>query len=96
MKVVEIAPNSGISWHVTDSLIGIPELQHQTEWINTTIVWEIQPKADTTYVLLKHIGLVSQLECYEICTDGWQRFTDSLRSYVQSGIGYPFRAVNDV
>lgn len=95
MQVEEFFPDTRIVWYVTDSQIGIPELKNQTEWINTTIIWEITPQENTAKLELTHVGLNEKIECYGICANGWQQFTDSLKSYVQSGKGYPFRAVND-
>lgn len=93
MQIKEIVPNIKLVWYITDSLIGIPELRNQTEWIDTTIVWELTPLRDSTRLQLTHKGLNSSVECYTICCSGWHQFTDSLKSYVQSGKGYPYRVL---
>ncbi len=95
MQIAEISPNTKLVWFITDSLLGIPELKNQTEWINTTIIWDIIPQGNVTILKLTHIGLSENVECYTICSGGWQQFTDSLRSYIQFGKGYPFKAVKE-
>lgn len=91
IKVKEISPNSKIVWHVENSLIAIPELKNQTEWIGTTITWEIKQKHDILELVLTHIGLDKSIECYDICSNGWQQFTASLKSFLETGIGSPFK-----
>jgi len=91
MKVEELIPNTKVVWYVTDSLIGIPELKNKTEWINTKIIWEISTLEDRPELQLTHFGLTPQIECYSICEVGWQNFTDSLTSFIETGIGKPFK-----
>lgn len=90
MKVKELTQDSKIVWDVEDSLMAIPDLNKQTEWIGTTIQWEIKTKQDFSELELTHIGLDQSVECYDICTNGWRQFTDSLKSFVETGEGKPF------
>lgn len=91
LLIDELIPYKKVVWQVTDSLIDIPELKNKTEWINTKIVWEITDQDNQTELLLTHIGLTSQIECYTICANGWNSFTDSLKSFVLTGKGEPFK-----
>ncbi len=91
MKVEELIPNKKVAWIVTASLIDIPELKKKTEWINTKIVWEIVSKDDQTVLHLTHFGLTPQVECFNICQDGWHNFTDSFTQFISTGIGNPFK-----
>lgn len=91
MVVDELVSNKKVVWNVTDSLINIPDLKNKTEWINTKIVWEIQLKNNQTELHLTHFGLTPQVECYNICQDGWHNFTDSLTQFINTGIGRPFK-----
>lgn len=95
MLVEEIFPNTRIVWRVEDARIGISELKNQTEWINTIIVWQITPHENFSELVLHHIGLNKEIECYDICVNGWQQFLNSFRSYVEFGKGYPFSASNE-
>jgi uncharacterized protein YndB with AHSA1/START domain len=90
MLVEEIVPNQKVIWHVTDSLIDIPDLQNKTEWINTKIVWEMSSLSGQTFLHLTHFGLTPQVECYTICESGWHSFTDSLSEFIITGVGKPF------
>jgi len=90
IRVEELSPDSKITWKVNDSLIAVPGLKNQTEWIGTTIIWEITPEVNGAKLQLTHIGLSPDIECYEICAAGWQQFTHSLKSLVETGKGDPF------
>jgi uncharacterized protein YndB with AHSA1/START domain len=91
MAVEELIPNKKVVWNVTDSLIDIPELNNKTEWINTKIVWEISAQDDQTELHLTHFGLTPQVECYNICQEGWYNFTNSLTEFINTGSGKPFK-----
>lgn len=90
MQVQELSDNSKVVWQVKNAVIAIPGLKNQTEWIGTTIVWEIMQQENITELQLTHIGLRPGIECYEICTNGWQQFTDSLKLFLETGKGSPF------
>lgn len=90
MRVAELIHQSKVVWYVEDSLIAIPGLGNQTEWIGTSIVWEIVKKENYTEVHLTHIGLLPTIECYDICSDGWRQFIASLKQYLETGEGTPF------
>ena len=92
MRVKELVPDSKVIWYVEDSLIALPELKNQTEWIGTTIVWEIEQKEEITRIKVIHIGLNPEVECYEICTGGWVQFVNSLKLFLETGKGSPYKA----
>lgn len=91
MCVDELAHNAKVIWYVENSLIAIPELKNQTEWIGTTIVWEIKEQGNSTELHLTHISLNPEIECYDICTSGWLQFTDSLKLFVETGKGNSYK-----
>lgn len=91
IRVEELVLDTKVVWYVEDSLINIAELNNQKEWIGTTIVWKIQEEDDNAVLKLTHIGLNPEIECYEICSSGWQQFTNSLKLYLQTGAGTPFK-----
>ncbi|WP_222166162.1 SRPBCC family protein [Edaphocola aurantiacus] len=90
MKVQELSADEKVVWLVEDSLIDIPGLSKQKEWIRTTIIWEILTKEHSTELKLTHIGLSPEVECYEICSGGWQQFTGSLKLFLETGKGAPY------
>ncbi|MBV8325462.1 hypothetical protein [Chryseobacterium sp.] len=91
MRVKELKVSSKVIWYVEDSLIAIPELKNQTEWIGTTIIWDIEHKESNTQIKITHIGLNPDIECYEICANGWIQFINSLKLFLETGKGNPYR-----
>ncbi|MCJ7935396.1 MAG: SRPBCC domain-containing protein [Chryseobacterium sp.] len=90
MRVKESILNSKVIWYVEDSLIALPVLKNQTEWIGTYIVWEIKQKENSTRLQVTHIGLRPSTECYDICSEGWLQFTNSLKLFLETGKGNPY------
>lgn len=91
MRVRELTANAKVVWSVEDSLIALPELKNQTEWIGTTIIWEIEGKKEISQIKLTHIGLNPAIECYEICSNGWLQFIGSLKKFLETGEGTPYK-----
>lgn len=91
MQIEELIPSKKIVWLVTDTLIDIPELNNKTEWLNTKIVWQLKTKETNTIIQVTHIGLSPDIECYGICSTGWQQFCYSLKSHLENGKGMPFK-----
>ena len=91
-KVIEYVPNDKVVWkcikanHVHGVLENIRE-----EWLNSTVFWEISEKDGNTSISLIHKGLVPELNCYDVCTSGWNFFVcDSLKQYLDTGSGKPY------
>jgi uncharacterized protein YndB with AHSA1/START domain len=91
MRVEEIIPKEKVVWHVTDTIIDIPELKNKKEWLNTRIVWQLRAEKTKTTIQLTHIGLHPEIECYSICSIGWVQFCDSLKSYLETGKGNAYK-----
>lgn len=83
--------NTRVVWSVIDSVIDIPELENKSEWIGTSIEWDIKSEQHATVLTLSHIGLTPQIECYEICRAGWGQFLASLKAFAETGQGMPFQ-----
>lgn len=91
MRVKEATPDTKMIWYVEDSLIALPELRNQKEWIGTTIVWEIEQMGENTKIKVSHLGLHPDIECYDICSNGWVQFLGSLKLFLETGKGTPYR-----
>ena len=91
MRVKESVPVTKMIWYVEDSLIALPELKNQTEWIGTTIVWEIQQSEESSQIKVTHLGLNPDIECYNICSNGWVQFLGSLKLFLETGKGTPYK-----
>ena len=65
---------------------------HHGEWEGTTMVFELAPDGAGTALSFRHAGLTPELECYGNCSAGWAQVLASLVSYVDTGVGHPYRA----
>jgi uncharacterized protein YndB with AHSA1/START domain len=64
---------------------------HTPEWDGTTIVFELEPAGAGTEVRFCHQGLTPQLECFDMCNEGWTHYLGSLVDYVDRGEAQPYR-----
>lgn len=65
------------------------------EWRDTRVHWNLRATGpDSCELRLEHEGLVPTLECYDHCEVGWDHFLGSIRSYVERGVGTPYRAAS--
>ena len=88
MKLIEVVPNKKVVWLVLDNYFSFTH--DKTEWIGTTIEFDIIQNDDKTQVHFTHRGLVPGHECYEICFDAWTGYINgSLRNLITSGKGEP-------
>lgn len=94
LKVEELIPNESLTWRVIDSIIDLPELNNKSEWVDTRIIWTLSNTTTGTEVQLTHIGLTPEIECYDLCKNGWQSFLYSLNKYLITGIGAPFKLID--
>ena len=87
-KVTENVPGKKIAWQVTACYL--PWLNNKTEWNETTVMFEISPLGDQTQVTMTHIGLVPEIECFEGCKSGWDKyFKGSLFKLLTEHAGVP-------
>ncbi len=94
MKVIELIPYSKIVWKVVDSWKHWMK-SNNTEWIDTSLIFEIAEGEDKTSVQFTHIGLVPVLDCFDVCTDAWSGYiTSSLRNFINTGKGQPTQKEN--
>ncbi|PYG27995.1 SRPBCC family protein [Pelagimonas varians] len=64
-------------WTCTDANMIAEGLSDTTEWIGTSLVWQILPEGAGARITLSHIGLSPTLECHDVCTRGWQHFFET-------------------
>ena len=88
MRLVECIAPKKVVWEVTSSWL--PWLKNKTEWKGTKIVWEVIPQGESTEVLMTHVGLVPDAECYDDCRQGWNGYIQgSLLKLLTEGKGMP-------
>jgi uncharacterized protein YndB with AHSA1/START domain len=61
------------------------------EWHGTSIVFELASAGTGTELTFRHQGLTPQLECFDMCHEGWTHYLASLVDYVDRGEGQPYR-----
>lgn len=88
MLVTEVVPGRRATWLVLDTELAFVE--DRTEWIGTSITFEVTPTAAGTEVRFTHHGLVPEYECYDACSSAWGFYlTYSMRSLIVTGAGMP-------
>ena len=92
MRVRELEPNQGVVWECVAQNHASDQLSVHDEWVGTRLRWEIEAIGSGIQITFVHEGLVPEMECYGICGAGWDRFfLGSLKKYLETGIGEPYR-----
>ena len=87
-QITEFVSDKKIVWHVLQNYFSFTE--NKAEWTGTDIVFEISQEGDKTELCFTHVGLVSQFECFNVCSDGWSTYIKgSLQSLIATGKGQP-------
>jgi len=85
-KIVEFTPDKKVVWLVTDCFLDW--LKDKTEWTKTKMSFELTSKDDLTQINFTHIGLVPEVECYNMCVKGWEQYIKgSLLKLINEGEG---------
>lgn len=88
LKVVEWIPGQRVAWRVLDNHFSF--VADKTEWIGTTITFDIEPVGAGARLTFTHVGLLPDHECYDVCHDAWGTYIrGSLKSLITSGRGAP-------
>lgn len=88
IRVTDLVPGERVAWHVLDNYFNF--IQDQSEWKDTEIVFEISETDGGAEVRFTHVGLVSQYECYDVCSNAWGGYiSGSLRNLINTGKGQP-------
>jgi uncharacterized protein YndB with AHSA1/START domain len=68
----------------------VPPVPAWEEWAGTRVVVRVEAEASGgTRMDLHHEGLTRQLDCYDLCSGGWDYVLASLRAHVDAGAGRP-------
>jgi len=88
LEVVESVPGKRVAWRVLDNHFSFTA--DKTEWIGTTLVFDIERVDGRTKLTFTHVGLVPDYECYEVCHDAWGTYINgSLKNLIVTGKGSP-------
>lgn len=87
-KVVESVADKRIEWEIVDCFLHW--LADKTEWKNTYLVWDLASNQGSTRVDFTHVGLIPEIECYDMCTKGWDFYIkESLLKWLTQNKGLP-------
>lgn len=88
IRVTDAVPSRRVEWLVLDNHFGFTK--DKTEWIGTTVTFELTEVDGGTEVRFTHHGLVSEDECYDICVNAWGFYIrTSLPELITTGTGRP-------
>jgi hypothetical protein len=82
--VSELVPGKKVVWKVTDCYL--PWFKDKKEWNNTEVVFQLFEENGKTKIDFTHIGLVPEVECYEVCEKGWNGHINDLAKLINEGI----------
>ena len=92
-EAAALAPNRSVGLTCVDAyhvLTDEPDAPTD-EWLGSAARWHIEPRNGQTDVRFVHDGLTPALHCYDVCEAGWDLFfADSLKAYLDTGVGKPF------
>jgi hypothetical protein len=87
-RITELVPGKRVAWLVVDSYLNF--VDDKKEWNGTEITFDIAKKSDQTEVRFSHLGLNSQVECFDDCSSAWGFYINtSLRNLIATGKGEP-------
>lgn len=88
LRLVEEIPDKKLVYDVLDNQFSFTE--NKNEWRGTKLVFEISENNGKTTVKFTHDGLVSEEECYNVCTDARGNYiNNSLYNLISTGRGVP-------
>ena len=84
LRVKQATGPSTVAWEVQACTV-FPE------WVGTTPAFTLSEAGTGGCDLrFRHEGVSPQLECYDMCREGWDQSLTSLRDYIETGTGNPF------
>jgi hypothetical protein len=85
--ISEFVPNKKMVWKVTDCYL--PWFKDKKEWNNTQVVFKISSENNKTKIDFTHVGLVPEVECYDVCEKGWNGHIGTLEKFINEGKELP-------
>ena len=85
--VSELVPEKKVVWKVTDCYL--PWFEDKKEWNNTEVVFQLSEENNQTKIDFTHVGLVPEVECFEVCQKGWDGHLSALEKLINEGVEIP-------
>ena len=90
MRIERLEPGREVRWLCTGAHIAAAQIKRKDEWVGTQLVFRLTPEGEgRTRIDFEHVGLVPDLECYDLCRNGWRYYLGSLQQFVETGRGTP-------
>lgn len=87
-KLIEMIPDKKLVYLIVDNQFNFTH--DKTEWVDTKLVFELEPNGGSTQITFTHEGLVPSYECYLVCQDAWTSYLQgSLKDLIETGTGRP-------
>jgi uncharacterized protein YndB with AHSA1/START domain len=91
MRIEHLDQSREVRWRCTAAHIAAAAVSQKDEWVGTQIAFRLADAgAARTRVEFEHVGLVPALQCYGLCSDGWDHYLRSLQQFVATGEGTPY------
>lgn len=88
LQLVELVPQEKVVYQVLENEFNFVE--SKTEWLNSQLIFTLEPLEDRTDILFTHKGLSPDCECYGVCEDAWNGYIrGSLQQLIDTGTGRP-------
>lgn len=90
MRIERLEPGHEVRWCCTGAHIAVDQLAQKDEWVGTHLVFRLTPDGEErTRLDFEHVGLVPAFQCYDLCSNGWRHYLNSLQQFVETGRGTP-------
>jgi hypothetical protein len=88
LKITELVAAKRVAWKVLHNDFNF--IKDKTEWNGTDVIFDIIKKGNMTEMRFTHAGLVPAYECYELCSNAWDKYiAGSLHKLITTGAGEP-------
>jgi hypothetical protein len=90
-RITEMVPGKRVAWHVEEGYLSFTK--DAGEWAGTDITFDISRVSDQTQIRFTHVGLRTESECFESCSNAWSfLINDSLWRLIATGTGQPLQS----
>ena len=80
MKITNLDKNKRVEWECVTG---------DKQWLGTKIIFNIEPKEDSINLRFSHINWADQTDLFADCNYHWGLYMKSLKTYIETGKGYP-------
>jgi hypothetical protein len=88
LQLMHALPGKKLVYKVVDNHFNFTK--HESEWKNSSLIFEIDTNDGITTVTFTHQGLDKTQECYHICKESWMNYINkSLHQLIETGQGNP-------